>query len=133
MKFDWQSIVTLPANEKLVLGATHRMIQSQPISASTNINWAMSVQSNFFDSLRHLGGSCDDNDRFGSKVTYPSPGISSLTSTKIKASIGAGLKRPHCPVVSSFPDFFFLNELDQTDLGWDAGFKQPPTTVCVSA
>jgi vitamin B12 transporter len=134
VKFDWQGIVTLPANEKLVLGAEHQHDSiTTPISASTNINSGyVELQSNFFDSFYDtLAVRYDDNDRFGSKVTYrfaPEYLIAD-TGTKIKASIGTGFKAPTLSqLFQSFPDFFFFanpNLRPETDLGWDAGFEQP--------
>jgi vitamin B12 transporter len=134
VKFDWQGIVTLPANEKLVLGAEHQHDSiTTPISASTNINSGyVELQSNFLDSFYDtLAVRYDDNDRFGSKVTYrfaPEYLIAD-TGTKIKGSIGTGFKAPTLSqLFQSFPDFFFFanpNLKPETDLGWDAGFEQP--------
>jgi vitamin B12 transporter len=134
VKFDWQGIVTLPADEKLVLGAEHQHDSiTTPISASTNINSGyVELQSNFWNSFYDtLAVRYDDNDRFGSKVTYrfaPEYFISD-TGTKIKASIGTGFKAPTLSqLFQSFPDFFFFanpNLRPETDLGWDAGFEQP--------
>jgi vitamin B12 transporter len=133
VKFDWQGIVTLPANEKLVLGAEHQHDSiTTPISASTNINSGyVELQSNFLDSFYDtLAVRYDDNDRFGSKVTYrfaPEYLIAD-TGTKIKGSIGTGFKAPTLSqLFQSFPDFFFFanpNLRPETDLGWDAGFEQ---------
>jgi len=133
VKFDWQGIVTLPANEKLVLGAEHQHDSiTTPISASTNINSGyVELQSNFFGGFYDtLAVRYDDNDRFGSKVTYrfaPEYVIGD-TGTKIKASIGTGFKAPTLSeLFQSFPDFFFFanpNLKPETDLGWDAGFEQ---------
>jgi vitamin B12 transporter len=134
VKFDWQGIVTLPANEKLVLGAEHQHDSiTTPISASTNINSGyVELQSNFWNSFYDtLAVRYDDNDRFGSKVTYrfaPEYLIAD-TGTKIKGSIGTGFKAPTLSqLFQSFPDFFFFanpNLRPETDLGWDAGFEQP--------
>lgn len=134
VKFDWQGIVTLPANEKLVLGAEHQHDSiTTPISASTDINSGyVELQSNFWNSFYDtLAVRYDDNDRFGSKVTYrfaPEYLIAD-TGTKIKGSIGTGFKAPTLSqLFQSFPDFFFFanpNLRPETDLGWDAGFEQP--------
>ena len=133
VKFDWQGIVTLPANEKLVLGAEHQHDSiTTPISASTNIDSGyVELQSNFFDGFYDtLAVRYDDNNRFGSKVTYrfaPEYLIAD-SGTKIKASIGTGFKAPTLvELFQSFPDFFFFanpNLKPETDLGWDAGFEQ---------
>jgi vitamin B12 transporter len=133
VKFDWQGIVTLRADEKLVLGAEHQHDSiTTPISASTNINSGyMELQSNFFGGFYDtLAVRYDDNDRFGSKATYrfaPEYLIAG-TGTRIKASIGTGFKAPTLTeLFQSFPDFFFFanpNLKPETDLGWDAGFEQ---------
>jgi vitamin B12 transporter len=133
VKFDWQGIVTLQANEKLVLGAEHQHDSiTTPISASTNINSGYAeLQSNFLAGFYDtLAVRYDDNDRFGSKVTYrfaPEYLIAD-TGTKLKASIGTGFKAPSLSdLFQSFPDFFFFanpNLKPETDLGWDAGFEQ---------
>ena len=133
VKFDWQGIVTLPANEKLVLGAEHQHDSiTTPISASININSGyVELQSNFFDGFYDtLAVRYDDNDRFGSKVTYrfAPEYLMADTGTRIKASIGTGFKAPTLSeLFQSFPDFFFFanpNLKPETDLGWDVGFEQ---------
>jgi vitamin B12 transporter len=133
VKFDWQGIVTLPANEKLVVGAEHQHDSiTTPISASININSGyVELQSSFWENLYDtLAVRYDDNDRFGSKVTYrfaPEYLIAD-TGTKIKASVGTGFKAPTLTeLFQSFPDFDFFanpNLRPETDLGWDAGFEQ---------
>jgi vitamin B12 transporter len=133
VKFDWQGVVTLPADQKIVLGAEHQHDSiTTPISASTNIDSGyVELQSNFFGGFYDtLAVRYDDNDRFGSKVTYrfaPEYLIAD-TGTKIKASIGTGFKAPTlAQLFQSFPDFFFFanpNLKPETDLGWDAGFEQ---------
>jgi vitamin B12 transporter len=133
LKFDWQGIVTLRANEKLILGAEHQRDSiTTPISASTSINSGyVELQSNFFKGFYDtLAIRYDDNDRFGSKVTYrfaPEYLIAD-SDTKIKASIGTGFKAPTLTeLFQSFPDFNFFanpNLKPETDLGWDAGFEQ---------
>jgi vitamin B12 transporter len=133
VKFDWQGVVTFAADEKLVLGAEHQHDSiTTPISASTNINSGyVELQSNFSNSFYDtLAVRYDDNDRFGSKVTYrfaPEYLIAD-TGTKIRASIGTGFKAPTLSqLFQSFPDFFFFanpNLKPETDLGWDAGFEQ---------
>ena len=133
VKFDWQGIVTLPANNKLVLGAEHQHDSiATPISASTNINSGyVELQSNLWNNFYDtLAVRYDDNDRFGSKVTYrfAPEYLFADTGTKIKASVGTGFKAPTLSqLFQSFPDFFFFanpNLKPETDLGWDAGFEQ---------
>jgi len=133
VKFDWQGIVTLPANEKLLVGAEHQHDSiTTPISASINIDSGyVELQSSFWDNLYDtLAVRYDDNDRFGSKVTYrfaPEYLIAD-TGTKIKASVGTGFKAPTLEeLFQSFPDFDFFanpNLRPETDLGWDTGFEQ---------
>ena len=133
VKFDWQGIVTLPANEKLVLGAEHQHDSiTTPISASTNIDSGyLELQSSFWNSLYDtLAVRYDDNDRFGSKVTYrfaPAYLIND-SGTKFKGSIGTGFKAPTLSeMFQSFPDFGFFanpNLRPETSLGWDLGIEQ---------
>jgi vitamin B12 transporter len=131
-KFDWQGNIRLAADQHLILGAEHqRDAISEPISASTTINSGYGeVQSafgeNFFDtiSLRY-----DDNDRFGSKVTYrlaPEYLIND-TGTKLRASVGTGFKAPTLSqMFQSFPPFFFANPnlRPESSVGYDFGFEQ---------
>jgi vitamin B12 transporter len=133
VKFDWQGIVTVAADEKLVLGAEHQRDSiTTPISASTNINSGYAeLQSSFWNSFYDtLAVRYDDNDRFGSKVTYrfaPEYLIAD-TGTKIKGSVGTGFKAPTlAQLFQSLPAFDFFanpNLRPETDLGWDAGFEQ---------
>ena len=133
VKFDWQGIVALASNENLVLGAEHQHDSiTVPISADTTINSGYAeLQSSFSDRLYDtLAVRYDDNDRFGSKVTYRvAPAfLVKETGTKLKASIGTGFKAPTLSeMFQSFPDFGFFanpNLQPETNLGWDAGFDQ---------
>ncbi len=133
VKIDWQGNVRLAANETLVLGAEHaRDAISLPISAGTTIDSGYAeLQSglgeSFFDtvSIRY-----DDNDRFGSKVTYRvAPAyLIAETGTKLKASAGTGFKAPTlAELFQDFPAFGFFANPDlkpETSFGWDAGFEQ---------
>jgi vitamin B12 transporter len=133
VKFDWQGVVALAATQKLVLGAEHQLDSiTTPISASTTTNSGYAeLQSSFWDSLYDtVSLRYDDNDRFGSKVTYriaPDYLIGD-TGLKIKASLGTGFKAPTLTeMFQSFPAFDFFanpNLRPETDLGWDAGFEQ---------
>ena len=133
VKFDWQGVIALAATQKLVLGAEHQRDSiTTPISASTSIDSGYAeLQSSFWGSLYDtVSIRYDDNDRFGSKVTYriaPEYLIAD-TGTKIKASLGTGFKAPTLvEMFQSFPDFDFFanpNLRPETDLGWDAGFEQ---------
>jgi vitamin B12 transporter len=133
VKFDWQGVVALAASQKLVLGAEHQRDSiTTPISASTSINSGYAeLQSSFWDSLYDtVSLRYDDNDRFGSKVTYrfAPEYLVGDSGLKIKASIGTGFKAPTLTeMFQSFPSFnFFANPSlrPETDLGWDAGFEQ---------
>jgi vitamin B12 transporter len=131
-KIDWQGNLRLSSDEHLILGAEHqRDAISEPISAGTSINSGYAeLQSafgeNVFDtiSVRY-----DDNDRFGSKVTYRIAPVYLLndTGTKLKASVGTGFKAPTLSqMFQSFPPFFFANPdlRPETSLGYDFGFEQ---------
>lgn len=133
VKFDWQGIVTLAATQKLVLGAEHQRDSiTTPVSASTSIDSGYAeLQSSFWGSLYDtLSVRYDDNDRFGSKVTYRIAPEYLLgdSGTKLKASLGTGFKAPTLTeMFQSFPAFDFFanpNLRPETDLGWDAGFEQ---------
>jgi vitamin B12 transporter len=132
IKFDWQGNIKLTNDEHLIVGAEHeREAISMPISAGTNINSGYAelqsaIGESFFDtvSLRY-----DDNDRFGSKVTYRFAPVYLIsdTGTKIKASIGTGFKAPTLSqLFQSFPPFFFANPnlRPETSTGYDFGFEQ---------
>jgi len=133
VKFDWQGIVKLAADEKLVLGAEHERDEiTAPISASTNIDSGYAeLQSSFGDRLFDtVSVRYDDNDRFGGKVTYRFAPAYLLpeTGTKLKASIGTGFKAPTLnQLFQSFPDFDFFanpNLKPESSLGWDLGMEQ---------
>ena len=133
VKFDWQGIVTLAATQKLVLGAEHQRDSiTTPVSASTSIDSGYAeLQSSFWGSLYDtLSVRYDDNDRFGSKVTYRIAPEYLLgdSGTKLKVSLGTGFKAPTLTeMFQSFPAFDFFanpNLRPETDLGWDAGFEQ---------
>jgi vitamin B12 transporter len=132
-KFDWQGIVALAADEKLVLGAEHQRDDiTVPISASTTINSGYAeLQSSFREQLFDtLAVRYDDNDRFGSKVTYRFAPVYVIaeTGTKIKASVGTGFKAPSLSqMFQSFPAFGFFANPDlrpESSVGWDLGFEQ---------
>ena len=104
-----------------------------PISASTTINsgyaelQSRSFRDRLFDTLAVR---YDDNDRFGSKVTYRFAPVYVIaeTGTKIKASVGTGFKAPSLSqMFQSFPAFGFFANPDlrpESSLGWDFGFEQ---------
>jgi vitamin B12 transporter len=133
VKFDWQGDIRLGDQQQLVLGAEHqRDAITSPLSAGTKIDSGYAeLQSGYgralFDtvSVRY-----DDNDRFGSKVTYRfAPAyLIEETGTKIKASIGTGFKAPTLEqLFQSFPAFDFYANPDlkpESSLGYDFGFEQ---------
>jgi vitamin B12 transporter len=131
-KVDWQGNLRLSGDEHLILGAEHqRDAISEPISASTNINSGYAeLQSAFGDNLFDtISVRFDDNDRFGSKVTYRFAPVYLIndTGTKLKASVGTGFKAPTLSqMFQSFPPFFFANPdlRPETSLGYDFGFEQ---------
>jgi vitamin B12 transporter len=133
VKFDWQGIVALAKDQKLVVGAEHQRDSiTVPISASTDINSGYAeLQSSFSERLFDtLALRYDDNDRFGSKVTYRfAPAfLIKETGTKLKGSVGTGFKAPTLSeMFQSFPDFGFFanpNLRPETSLGWDIGVEQ---------
>jgi vitamin B12 transporter len=130
---DWQGTIRLAADEKLVLGAEHqREEMTVPLSASTTIDSGYAeLQSSFDDALFNtLSVRYDDNDRFGSKITYRvAPAyVIQETGTKLKASVGTGFKAPTLSqMFQNFPDFDFFanpNLRPETSLGYDLGFEQ---------
>jgi vitamin B12 transporter len=133
LKFDWQGIVAIATDEKLVLGAEHQRDSiTVPISASTSINSGYaelqsSVSGRLYDTLAVR---YDDNDRFGGKVTYRfAPAyLIQETGTKLKASVGTGFKAPSLSqMFQSFPEFGFFanpNLKPESSLGWDFGVEQ---------
>jgi vitamin B12 transporter len=133
VKFDWQGMVALASDEKLILGAEHQRDSiTTPISASTDINSGYaelqsSFAGRFYDTLAIR---FDDNDRFGSKFTFrfAPEYLITETNTKIKASVGTGFKAPTLSeLFQSFPDFDFFanpNLRPESDTGWDLGFEQ---------
>jgi vitamin B12 transporter len=131
-KVDWQGNIRLAGDEHLIVGAEHqRDAISQPISASISINSGYAeLQSAFGENLFDtVSVRYDDNDRFGSKVTYRfAPAfLINDSGTKLKASVGTGFKAPTLnQLFQSFPPFFFANPnlRPETSLGYDIGFEQ---------
>jgi vitamin B12 transporter len=72
----------------------------------------------------------DNNDRFGSKVTYRvAPAyVIETTGTKLKASVGTGFKAPSLSeLFQDFPQFFFFanpNLKPESSVGYDVGVEQ---------
>jgi vitamin B12 transporter len=131
-KIDWQGNIRFTGSEHLIVGAEHeREAISEPISAGTNINSGYGeLQSAFGDSFFDtVSVRYDDNDRFGSKVTYRFAPVYLISDsgTKLKASIGTGFKAPTLSqLFQSFPPFFFANPnlRPESSLGYDVGFEQ---------
>jgi vitamin B12 transporter len=133
VKIDWQGIVRLATDEKLVLGAEHQRDEmTVPLSAATTIDSGYAeLQSSFSDAIFNtLSVRYDDNDRFGGKVTYRvAPAyVIEETGTKLKASVGTGFKAPTLSqMFQNFPIFNFFgnpNLKPESSLGYDLGFEQ---------
>lgn len=133
VKVDWQGNIKIINGETLVIGAEHeREAIRLPISASTTIDsgYAELLSNPFTNFNSALSVRYDDNDRFGSKVTYriaPTYFIEA-TDTKLEASVGTGFKGPTLSeLFQNFPSFNFLGNPDlkaETSTGYDAGFEQ---------
>ncbi len=132
MKIDWQGAVRLSADETLVLDAEHdRDAIHEPISAQVSDNaGAVELQS-------HLGAGFysalnlryDDNERFGSKVTWRfAPAyVLADSDTRFSASAGSGFKAPTLgELYQSFAPYFFSNPdlKPETSVGYDLGIEQ---------
>jgi vitamin B12 transporter len=132
-KVDWQGTIEVAKAEKLVLGVEHERDEiSDPLSASATDNAGYvelqsQIGAGFFAAIN---ARYDDNDRFGSKVTYRvAPAfVVAQTGTKLKASFGTGFKAPTlAELFQSFPAFFFFanpNLRPETSVGYDAGVEQ---------
>jgi vitamin B12 transporter len=132
VKIDWQGDVQLSAAQLLVLGLEDARDEiTQPLYATTRIASAYAeLQSQFGDHwFSALNLRYDDNDRFGSKVTYriAPTWVSSATGTKVKASVGSGFKAPTLSeLYQNFPPFFFGNPdlKPESSVGYDVGIEQ---------
>jgi vitamin B12 transporter len=135
VKVDWLGNIKLLPGETLTLGAEHQLDEindSPPVQAQmTNNAGFVQLQSAFGERLFNaVSLRYDDNDRFGSQLTYRvAPAILfPETGTKLKGSVGTGFKAPTLDeLFDSFPQFDFFanpNLKPETSLGWDAGFEQ---------
>ncbi|TLY74597.1 MAG: TonB-dependent receptor [Gammaproteobacteria bacterium] len=132
VKVDWQGAVRLAAAETLLLGLEDARDEiSQPLSASTRIDSGYAeLQSQLGEHwFSALNARYDDNDRFGSKVTYRvAPAwVSQASGTKLKASVGSGFKAPTLSeLFQDFAPFFFANPnlKPENSVGYDAGIEQ---------
>jgi vitamin B12 transporter len=133
VKLDWQGVAKLAATQTLIFGAEHERDEiSSPISNATTIDSGFAeLQSNFapglYDtvSLRY-----DDNDRFGSKVTYRIAPVYVVGSTgmRLKASFGTGFKAPTLEeLFENYPAYDFFanpNLRPESSTGYDVGVEQ---------
>jgi vitamin B12 transporter len=132
LKIDWQGAVSLPADETLVLAAEHADDTiHEPINAEvTDDAGAVELQSHMGEHLYSaLNLRYDDNERFGSKVTWRfAPAyVISESDTRFSASAGTGFKAPTLgELYQNFPPFFFANPrlLPETSTGYDLGVDQ---------
>ncbi|MBV9343714.1 MAG: TonB-dependent receptor [Gammaproteobacteria bacterium] len=142
-KFDWQGALHLAPETTLLLGAEQERAEiSAPLSASLRINsgYAELESSPGAGVFTALNVRYDDNDRFGSEVTYrlAPTWVSASTGTKLKASVGTGFKAPTLSeLYQDFPPFFFANPRlrPETSTGYEAGLEQrlaPPLRAGVT-
>jgi vitamin B12 transporter len=133
LKLDWQGIAELVGAQTLIFGAERERDEiREPISAATTINSGFAeLQSNFAAGLYDtLSLRYDDNDRFGSKVTYRIAPVYVIgdTGTRLKASVGTGFKAPTLEeLFENFPAFDFFanpNLRPESSTGYDAGIEQ---------
>ncbi len=134
VKVDYQGNIHLASTQTLVVGVEHQRDEIQdPIPANTTINSGYAeLQSAFAENFFNtLSVRYDDNDRFGSKVTYRLAPVYTLSGagTRLKATLGTGFKAPTLSqMFQDFPDFGFFanpNLKPERSVGWDAGFEQP--------
>jgi vitamin B12 transporter len=132
VKLDWQGAIRVSSAHSVLLGLEDARDQiSAPISASIRIASAYAeLQSQLGEHwFSALNARYDDNDRFGSKVTYriAPTWVSSESGTKLKASVGSGFKAPTLSeLFQSFPPFFFANPdlQPESSVGYDLGIEQ---------
>jgi len=132
VKFDWQGAVRLSGAQTLVLDAEHAHDAiHEPLSAEVNDNaGAVELQSHFGNHLYSaVNLRYDDNQRFGSKVTWRlAPAyVIAESDTRFSASAGTGFKAPTLgELYQNFPPFFFANPdlKPETSTGYDLGVEQ---------
>jgi vitamin B12 transporter len=132
VKIDWQGALRLSSDETLVLDAEHaRDAVHEPISADVTDNaGAVELQSHLGEHFSSaLNVRYDDNNRFGSKVTWRFAPTYTLaaTDTRFSASAGTGFKAPTLgELYQNFPPFFFANPdlKPETSTGYDLGIAQ---------
>jgi vitamin B12 transporter len=132
VKVDWQGAVKVSRAQTVLLGLEEARDEiSAPLAASIRIASAyVELQSQLGEHwFSALNARYDDNDRFGSKVTYriAPTWVSSASGTKLKASVGTGFKAPTLSeLFQSFPPFFFANPdlQPESSVGYDVGIEQ---------
>ncbi len=132
VKLDWQGAVRVSSAQSVLLGLEDARDEiSAPLSASVRTASAyVELQSRLGQHwFSALNARYDDNDRFGSKVTYriAPTWVSSESGTKLKASVGSGFKAPTLgELFQSFPPFFFANPdlKPESSVGYDLGVEQ---------
>ncbi len=132
VKLDWQGAVRVSSAQSVLLGLEDARDEiSAPLSASIRTASAyVELQSHLGEHwFSALNARYDDNDRFGSKVTYriAPTWVSSESGTKLKASVGSGFKAPTLgELFQSFPPFFFANPdlKPESSVGYDVGIEQ---------
>ena len=133
VKLDWQGVAKLSASQTLIFGAEHERDEiSSPISNATNIESGFAeLQSNFLPGLYDtVSLRYDDNDRFGSKVTYRIAPVYVIsgTGTRVKASFGTGFKAPTLEeLFENYPAYDFFanpNLRPESSTGYDVGVEQ---------
>ena len=133
LKLDWQGVSKLSDSQTLIFGAEHERNEiSSPISDATNIDSGFAeLQSNFAPGLYDtISLRYDDNDRFGSKVTYRIAPVYVISGsgTRIKASFGTGFKAPTLEeLFENYPAYDFFanpNLRPESSTGYDVGVEQ---------
>ncbi|MGC1457062.1 MAG: TonB-dependent receptor [Steroidobacteraceae bacterium] len=132
VKIDWQGAVRVTADETVLLNAEHdRDAIHEPISAQVSDNaGAVELQSHLgvgFYSALNLR--YDDNERFGSKVTwrFAPTYVLADSDTRFSASAGSGFKAPTLgELYQNFAPYFFSNPdlKPETSTGYDLGIEQ---------
>lgn len=133
-KADYQGNIHLANNQTLVVGAEHQRDEiREPISADTTISSGYAELQSAFSAgfFSTLSARYDNNDRFGSKVTYRIAPVYTLerSGTMLKATVGTGFKAPTLSqMFQNFTGFGFFGNPDlkpERSVGYDLGFEQP--------
>jgi vitamin B12 transporter len=133
VKLDWRGALKFSDAHTLLLGAEHAHDEiSEPFSAGISIDSGYAELQSKFDQqfFSAINVRYDNNNRFGSKVTYriaPTYVIAD-TGTKFKASVGTGFKAPTLTdLFQNFPQFDFFanpNLKPESSIGFDLGIEQ---------